>query len=86
MKLSILSTILLSLPASLAATEPLVLSLSDLLSMPGVDVDDDPSVLPSTGGGAKVPGENPLYLCVSEQYEDICQIDDIDLVPNPPQR
>lgn len=65
---------------------PLTLSLSDLLAMPGLDVEEDEPYGSSIPGGDKIPDDNDLYLCTTGQDDDVCQLEQVDLVPDPPQR
>lgn len=46
----------------------------------------DDLTLESKPNGPKLPGDNPLYLCSEGQEDDLVAVDNIDLVPNPPQR
>lgn len=88
MKLTKLPAVMCTLlHVNAAASRITVPRLSELLTMPGQDVDDSPSD-PSGGPGAppKVPGDNNLFLCGSDHDEDIGQLEEVDLLPNPPQR
>lgn len=94
MRLSTLPTAVTLLLAGLAVGEKLQPTLAlDLMSLltEGEDVEEGSDMWTSdvphaTTAGTKIPGDNPLYLCADEQQDDLVQMDDVDLVPNPPVR
>lgn len=93
MWLSTLPTVTTLLLASLVLSEHLKLAVPfDLSSLgegehvaegSGLWTEDIP-IPPEEG--AKIPGNNPLYLCSAEQDDDIVEIEELDLAPNPPKR
>lgn len=96
MRLFALSTAVTLLLTGLTIGEKLQPSLPlDLMSLmfsEGEDVEEGSDLwtpdIPhyATTAGAKIPGDNPLYLCDDNQGDDLAQIDEVDLIPNPPVR
>lgn len=84
-RLPVALCMLLRVNAAASAGRVSTPSLVDLLSMHGEDVEEAPSDL-SIRGGPKVPGDNNLFLCNSDHDDDIWQVEEVDFLPNPPQR